>query len=54
MNPLTNILLRNFWRLHYFIDARFLEALASFDGAGSVKQQVSRLERNYHSQLGEV
>lgn len=54
MDPLTNIFLRNFWRLHYFIDNRFVEALAAFDGTGSVKQQVSRLRRKYHSRLGEV
>jgi hypothetical protein len=54
MNPSTNVLLRNFWRLHYFIDARFLEALAAFDGAGPVDKQISRLEKKYDSRLGEV
>lgn len=54
MNPLTNVLLQNFWRLHYFIDARFMEALVNFDGVGSEKQQISRLEIKYHSRLGEV
>ena len=54
MNPSTNILLRNFWRLHYFIDARFLEALAAFDGKDSVKKRISRLKKKYHSRLGEV
>ncbi len=54
MDPATNVFLRNFWRLHYFINGRFLEALAAFDGTGSVKKQVSRLERKYDSRLGEV
>ncbi len=54
MDPATNVLLRNFWRLHYFIDARFLQALAAFDGTGSIKSQISRLEKKYHSRLGEV
>ena len=54
MDPATNIFLRNFWRLHYFIDARFVEALDKFDGTGTVKQQVSRLERRHEGRLGEV
>lgn len=54
MDPATNIFLRNFWRLHYFIDARFLEALDTFDGSGSVKAQISRLEKKYEGRLGEV
>ena len=54
MNPATNIFLRNFWRLHYFIDARFLEALDAYDGTGSVKAQVSRLEKKHEGHLGEV
>ena len=54
MNPVTNVLLRNFWRLHYFIDERFLEALAAFDGKGSIQQQISRIEKKYHARLGEI
>jgi len=54
MNPATNILLRNFWRLHYFINARFLEALAAYDGSGSVKQKIARLEKNHESRLGDI
>lgn len=54
MNTLTNVLLRNFWRLHYFIDARFMEALAAYDGKGSAQQQISRIEKKYHTRLGEV
>ena len=54
MLPLTNIYLRNFWRLHYFINDRFLEALGTFDGNGSVVKQIGRLERKYHTRLGEI
>jgi len=54
MDPATNIFLRDFWRLHYFIDARFLEALATFDGKGPVTQQISNLERNHHLRLGNI
>jgi hypothetical protein len=38
--PATNILLRNFWRLHYFINARFLEALTTYDSVGSVTKRL--------------
>ena len=54
MNPLTNVLLLNFWRLHYFIDARFMEALASFDATGSPKQKIARMEIKYHARLGAI
>lgn len=54
MDPLTNIYLKNFWRLHYFIDARFVEALAAFDGSGSVLKQVGRLVKKFESRLGEI
>lgn len=54
MDPSTNILLRNFWRLHYFIDERFLEALVAFDGKGPVTQQITRLQKKYHSRLGDI
>ena len=54
MDPATNILLRDFWRLHYFVDARFLEALTAFDAKGSVTQRILRLEKKYDSRLGEV
>ena len=54
MDPLNNIYLKNFWRLHYFIDARFVEALQNFDGSGSVAKQVGRIVKKYHGRLGEV
>ena len=54
MNPLTNIFLRNFWRLHYFIQDRFLEALNAFDGKGTAAKQIGRLEKKYHARLGEI
>lgn len=54
MNPATNVLLRNFWRLHYFIDDRFLQALAAFDPSGTPKQKVARIETKHHASLGRV
>ena len=54
MSPATNIFLRNFWRLHYFIDARFLDALAAYDKKGSVPQKVARMEKKFDARLGEI
>jgi hypothetical protein len=54
MDPLTNILLRNFWRLHYFINARFLEALSAYDSAGTATKKIDRLEKNHESRLGDI
>jgi hypothetical protein len=54
MNPATNVFLRNFWRLHYFIDARFLAALAAFEKPGSVAQKIEGVEKKYHARLREV
>lgn len=55
MNPLTNIMLRNFWRLHYFIDIKFLEALAEFNTNNiPVEVKMENLEQDYHSRLSEI
>ena len=54
MQPLTNIYLKNFWRLHYFINDRFLEAINAFDGKDTVAKQVARLRKKYHARLGDV
>jgi hypothetical protein len=54
MNPATNIFLRDFWRLHYFINARFLTALAKFDTNGTAAKRVARIEKNYDTRLGAI
>lgn len=54
MNATTNVYLRNFWRLHYFIDSRFLEALTAFDANGTVTTRITRLEKKYHTRLGDL
>jgi hypothetical protein len=54
MDPLTNIYLKNFWRLHYFINARFVEALKAFDGKDSADKQVARLIKKYEGSLGDI
>ncbi len=54
MDPLNNIYIREFWRLHYFINARFLEALRRYDPAGSVSVKIDRIEEQHHSIVGRV
>ena len=54
MTPVANIYLWNFWQLRFVINDHFFEALAAFDGQGSVAKQIGRVERNHHSRLGEV
>ena len=54
MDPLTNVYLRNFWRLHFFINDRFLNAINAFDGNGTVEKQVARLIKKYHTRLGDI
>jgi hypothetical protein len=54
MDPATNVFLRNFWRLHYFIDARFLAGLAAYDKLGSVAQKIQRMERDFDARLREI
>ncbi len=51
MNPRVNIYYREFWRLHYFINDKFLEELRRYDPAGSVTQKIGRLEQNQHANL---
>ena len=43
MNPRTNVRLREFWRLHYFINDRFEEQLANYSN-DSVANTVANLE----------
>jgi hypothetical protein len=40
MNPRTNVRRPEFWRLHYFINARFDEQLVNYAGAGSLPADV--------------
>lgn len=54
MNPSINIYHREFWRLHYFINNRFLTEIRRFDSAGSVAQKVQRLETSHHGDLYRV
>jgi hypothetical protein len=54
MDPARNIYLREFWRLHYFIEARFLVALSRLDRAGSTSAKIARLEEGDHSRIGEI
>jgi hypothetical protein len=45
MNPRTNVRIREFWRLHYFINDRFEKQLGNYGGAGSnVSQVIASLE----------
>jgi hypothetical protein len=54
MDPEENIRYLPFWRLHYFIDARFLDQLDNYDGRGSVARQIRRVERRRHSDVGRI
>jgi hypothetical protein len=51
MNPRVNIYYREFWRLHYFINDRFLAELRRYDSSGTVTQKMNRLEQNQHNNL---
>jgi hypothetical protein len=54
MDPARNIYLRDFWRLHYFINDRFLEQLTNYDPTGSVQSRINRIERNQHADVGRI
>jgi hypothetical protein len=54
MDPGQNVFYLPFWRLHYFINERFLEELGHFDGLGTAVKQVKRLERKAHSAVGQI
>lgn len=47
MNPITNVLLVQFWQLHYFINARFEEKLAIFHPATGIPTVVAQLEGHH-------
>ena len=44
MNPKTNVRLVQFWQLHFFINDRFEEALATFSPGTAVPTVVAQLE----------
>jgi hypothetical protein len=55
MNPLVNIFFPEFWRLHYFINERFEEQLASYAqgahpdlGLADASQIVDHVEETHH------
>jgi hypothetical protein len=54
MNPLTNINHVEFWRLHYFINAKFFQQLRRYDPAGSNAKRVAKIEALHHSKVGRV
>jgi hypothetical protein len=58
MNPLVNILFPEFWRLHYFINDRFAEQLASYAesahpdlGLADAAAIVDHIEETHHQAL---
>jgi hypothetical protein len=51
MDPEVNIYYQQFWRLHYFINARFLRELRRYDPTGSAIKKIDRLENNQHINL---
>ena len=58
MNPLVNIFFPEFWRLHYFINERFEEQLASYAQTAhadldlsSAPEIVDHLEQSHHGAL---
>ena len=51
MDPRINIYYREFWRLHYFINAKFTRELKRYDSSGSSAKKIERLETNQHTNL---
>jgi len=50
MNPRTNIFIRQFWRLHYFINARFEEKLRTYSPSTTpVSQIIANFETQNHN-----
>jgi hypothetical protein len=61
MNPLVNIFFPEFWRLHYFIDARFAEQLRAYADAAhpdagltTEAKIVDHIEETHHTALAFV
>ena len=51
MDPRVNIYHREFWRLHYFINSKFLPELRRFDSSGSDTKKMNQLETDQHMNL---
>lgn len=54
MDPRVNIYYREFWRLHYFINGRYLAELRRYDAKGGPVAKIERLEATHHARLNEV
>ena len=54
MNPRVNIYYREFWRLHYFINDRFLRELRRYDSSGTVMKKIERLETDQHANVHRI
>jgi len=54
MDPRVNIYHREFWRLHYFINTKFLRELRRYDSSGSATKKIERLEADQHMNLHRI
>lgn len=54
MAPAQNIYLREFWRLHYFINGRLLPELRRYDKSGTARAKIERLATEHHAELGQI
>lgn len=54
MDARTNITHVEFWRLHYFINAKFFQQLQRYDPSGSNAKRVANIELLHHSDVGRI
>lgn len=54
MEPLTNINHVEFWRLHYFINAKFFQQLRRYDQVGSNARRIGKIEQLHHTDVGRI
>jgi hypothetical protein len=56
MNPTTNLHLREFWRLHYFINAKFEAKLRSYrqSSSQSIPAVIAGIEAGAHSSVTRI
>ena len=56
MNPMTNINLGEFWRLHYFINARFEQKLKTYrqSASQSIPTVITQIESQAHSSVPSI
>jgi len=56
MDAGTNIFLREFWQLHYFINARFERKLRSYRSSSnqSIPNVIAQIESNQHSSVPRI